>query len=119
MANPHIRLLFYAIAVSGACVEILGSTEVGVWHPSLYWAAVAGIIPCGLIGILRIKQLHAGPGYELQAGDLPKPIATTAFFTVVPAKMSGDLRLGPTGAAHARQPAPVGADTAVACKRRG
>jgi hypothetical protein len=38
---------------------------------------------------------------------------------VVPAKMSGDLRLGPTGAAHARQPAPVGADTAVACKRRG
>ncbi len=90
MANPHIRLLFYAFAVSGACVEIFGSIEVGVWHPLLYWVAVAGIVPCGLIGILCIKQLYAKPDYETP--DLPKPIAPAAFFTMAPATRSGDLR---------------------------
>jgi hypothetical protein len=93
--NPQIRLLFYAMAVSGACVEICGSIEVGVWHPSLYWAAIAAIIPCGLIGILRISQLYAPSPRDYQASDLENPIAPEVSFALVPPTVSDDRRFGP------------------------
>jgi len=93
--NPHIRLLFYAVAVSGACVEILGSIEVGVWHPSVYWAAMAGIIPCGLLGILRISKLCTDPAYEFQARDPAKPTVPSLVFAMAPSAVSESLRFGP------------------------
>jgi hypothetical protein len=92
--NPHIRLLFYALAVSGACVEIFGSIEAGVWHPSLYWAAVGGIIPCGLFGILCISQSYAGSACECQPRDPAKPMAANGVLALSPAAIPDSLRFG-------------------------
>jgi hypothetical protein len=77
--NPDLRLLFYATAVAGACVEILCSIEAGLSHPSLYWAAVAGIVPCGFLGILCIRHLYAGPADSGRAPDLADPVLPTRF----------------------------------------
>jgi len=74
--HPHIRLLFYAVAVCGACVEIFASIEAGVWHPSLYWEAAGAIIPCGLLGILQISHLYGRPAFECEAGDPAEAVAS-------------------------------------------
>jgi hypothetical protein len=59
MVSSQTKLVIYAVAVSAAHVELVGSVLAGVWHSRLYWTAVGCVIPAGLFGIRCISLSHS------------------------------------------------------------